>query len=403
MNASLIIGLRYVRARGSNRFLSFMTWVSLLGLMLGVVVLIVVVSVMNGFDSELKRRILGAVPHIVVSANPQTAHELSVKELTEFPGVAEASRFSSHSALLINGSESQLVALYGVQPEHEERMSIIARHTETGSFERLSNDPTGIILGRPLAFRLGLSTGDPVTVLLPIVSGRGGIRTVVLNASLAGTFRLDSELDYHLSVMHFARLESVLGTTDTGYRLKLEDIFSAPLIASRLSQSPGVKVSDWTEDYGDFFRTVKMEKIMMFLLLSLIVGIAAFSIVSSLSMLVKEKQSDIAVLRTCGLSTRGVMLIFIAQGALIGVCGVLLGTLVGVPLAYHVPDIVSQLESLVGGRILAGTYFDSIPTDVRYYDIAVVMLVSLLISLAATVYPAYRAASLRPAEVLRYE
>ncbi len=388
------IGLRYSRARTRNRYLSFMTWVSLLGMTLGVIVLIVVVSVMNGFDAELKRRILGAVPHVFVEGAGVSSEQLQAIE-----GVAAVGRFASHSALLINGSDSQLVGLYGIEPAREALMSIIPANMSTGEISRLAR-PDGVVLGRALAFRLGLTLGDRLTLLLPVVGDHDRIDTMVRNVVLVGTFQLDSELDYRLALMN---VDALAEAGHVGYRLRLYDLFTASRIASVVRQQNGVNVVDWTRQYGDFFRTVKMEKIMMFLLLTLIVAIAAFSIVSSLSMLVREKQADIAVLRTCGLSTSGVMSIFLVQGAAIGAAGVMLGTLMGVPLAYLVPDIVQYLESLAGGRMLAGTYFDTIPTDVRYADVAMVVVVSLTISIVATLYPAYRAAALRPAEILRYE
>ena len=388
------IGLRYSRARGENRFLSFITWVSLLGLALGVVALIVVVSVMNGFDTELKRRILGAVPHVVVEG-------LSREELEDIPGVSAAGRFSSQSVLLVNGSASELVSLYGIEPQNERAMSIIPDHMTFGAMKLLGEG--GIVLGEPLAYRLGLMQGDSVTVLLPVVKDAWRLDTKVINATLVGTFELDSELDYHLSLMNVESIDRVLGSTTRSYRLRLNDIFAAPGLAKELKLNNKVTVSDWSGDYGDFFRTVKMEKVMMFLLLMLVVGIAAFSIVSSLSMLVKEKKFDIAVLRTCGLSSRDVTMIFVVQGAVIGICGIVLGAIVGLPLAYYVTEVVSAIESLFGGSMLAGTYFDSIPSDVRLLDVIAILVVSLLISLAATIYPAYRAASVNPAEVLRYE
>lgn len=371
-----------------------MTWVSLLGLSLGVIALIVVVSVMNGFDSELKRRILGVVPHVLVRG-------VSIDELQRTPGVKAVARFASLSGLLVKGSDSQLIALHGIDPDREGAMSIIPEHMVYGAISSLKDG--GIVLGQPLAYRLGLRPGDGVTVLLPVLSEVQTVRTHVLNVNLMGTFELNSELDYGLGLVDLTTLSSALGPNDVGYRLRLEDIFMAPAVSAGFAAMPGVVVSDWSAHYGDFFRTVKMEKVMMFLLLMVIVGIAAFSIVSSLSMLVKEKQFDIAVLRTCGLSSRGITMIFIIQGGVVGLLGVLLGIGLGLPLAHHITEVVSSLESLFGARILAGTYFDSIPSDVRYFDVFIIVLVSLAISLLATIYPAIKAAGVRPAEVLRYE
>lgn len=374
--------------------MSFMTWVSLLGLSLGVIALIVVVSVMNGFDSELKRRILGVVPHVLVQG-------VNIEELQQTPGVEAVARFASLSGLLVKGSDSQLVQLHGIEPDREAEMSILPEHMVYGAISSLKDG--GIVLGQPLAYRLGLRPGDGVTILLPVLSEQQTVRTHVLNVNLIGTFELNSELDYGLGLLDLETLSPALSTRDLGYRLRLDDIFKAPATSEHFAAMPGVVVSDWSAQYGDFFRTVKMEKVMMFLLLTVIVGIAGFSIVSSLSMLVKEKQFDIAVLRTCGLSSRGITMIFIIQGGVVGLLGVLLGVTLGLPLAHHITVVVSLLESLFGGRILAGTYFDSIPSDVRYLDVLIIVLVSLVISLVATIYPAIKAAGVRPAEVLRYE
>jgi lipoprotein-releasing system permease protein len=374
--------------------LSFMTWVSLLGLSLGVVALIVVVSVMNGFDSELKRRILGVVPHVLVQG-------VNIEELQQTPGVEAVARFASLSGLLVKGSDSQLVQLHGIEPDREAEMSILPEHMVYGAISSLKDG--GIVLGQPLAYRLGLRPGDGMNILLPVLSEQQTVRTHVLNVNLIGTFELNSELDYGLGLLDLETLSPALSTRDLGYRLRLDDIFKAPATSEHFAAIPGVVVSDWSAQYGDFFRTVKMEKVMMFLLLTVIVGIAGFSIVSSLSMLVKEKQFDIAVLRTCGLSSRGITMIFIIQGGVVGLLGVLLGVTLGLPLAHHITVVVSSLESLFGGRILAGTYFDSIPSDVRYLDVLIIVLVSLVISLVATIYPAIKAAGVRPAEVLRYE
>jgi|TARA_B110000240_G_C13451307_1_gene432624 lipoprotein-releasing system permease protein len=371
-----------------------MTWVSLLGLSLGVIALIVVVSVMNGFDSELKRRILGVVPHVQVQG-------VNIDELQRTPGVEAVARFASLSGLLVKGSDSQLVQLHGIEPDREAEMSILPEHMVYGAISLLKDG--GIVLGQPLAYRLGLRPGDGVTILLPVLSEQQTVRTHVLNVNLIGTFELNSELDYGLGLLDLKTLSPALGTRELGYRLRLDDIFKAPATSEHFAAMPGVVVSDWSAQYGDFFRTVKMEKVMMFLLLTVIVGIAGFSIVSSLSMLVKEKQFDIAVLRTCGLSSRGITMIFIIQGGVVGLLGVLLGVTLGLPLAHHITVVVSSLESLFGGRILAGTYFDSIPSDVRYLDVLIIVLVSLVISLVATIYPAIKAAGVRPAEVLRYE
>ena len=393
MMAPFYIGLRFARSRRGNTFLSLITWVSVIGLALGVAALIVVTSVMNGFETELKRRILGSVPHLVVGGLPPD-------QLLELGNVVAVSRFASQSALLVNKSESRLVAIYGIDPNLEDRMSIIPNHMVFGSIKDLGSTRRAIVLGASLASRLGITPDGDITIIFPFLDKHNTLEAKVIHTKLVGTFKLDSELDYSLALINIDFFDQITNNSLLSYRLRLNDAFEAPSITQQLARND-LEVKDWTWEHGDFFRAVKMEKIMMFVLLLLVVVIAGFTIVSSLSMAVKEKKYDIAILRSCGLSTCNVTVIFMVHGALIGVFGVLLGTIAGLPLAYNITGVVSALESILGGSLLAGTYFDSIPSDLRLNDILIIISASLAISITATVYPAYRAASLNPAEILR--
>ncbi len=403
MNISTFIGVRYSGlgffTKGSeNKFLSFITLVSLIGMALGVIALIVVVSVMNGFDTELKRRILGVVPHVVVSG------EIDVELMMSDSRVVAMAPFLSRIALLLDGDNSQLIMLNGVDASREREMSIVPAHMTQGSIEDLGRSAHGIIIGRPLAYRLGAIVGDTLTMVIPEPSVKGNsISPRVTRVHLVGTFELDAQLDYGLALINYQYLQRIVGTEAVDTRLKLANVFDAPNVAADYSAFDNVKTEDWTQQYGDFFETVKMEKVMMFMLLLLIVTIAAFNIVSSLSMMVKDKQRDIAVLRTFGLSSAGVMKIFMTQGAVIGVIGIFVGTVLGLLLAHNITEVVGFFETLLGSRLLAGTYFDSVPTDVRYADVLLIVIVTFAISLLATLYPAIRAASLQPAAVLKSE
>ena len=394
MRAFFFIGVRYACSRRGNKVLSAITWVSIIGLGLGVAALIVVTSVMNGFETELKRRILGAVPHVVVEGLPKN-------QLAALDNVITVSRFTSQTALLVNKSLSRLVTIYGVEPVAEHQMSIIPNTMVYGSINDLETDRSGIVLGTSLALRLGLAKGSDVTVILPILRDDGNLKTEIFHATLVATFSLESELDYNLALMNFDSLSKLTSKDLLSYRLRLDEVFNAPAVTKEL-QGLALHVNDWSMEHGDFFRAVKMEKIMMFVLLLLIVAIASFTIVSSLSIAVKEKKSDIAILRSCGLSKYKVTSIFMVQGTLIGVFGVILGALVGLPLAYHITEVVSSLESIFGGSLLAGTYFSSIPSDIRLTDIGIIILASFSISVVATIYPAYCAAKLKPVEILRH-
>lgn len=402
MNLAAAIGLRYSRSKKGSFFLSFISGISFFGLLLGVVALTVVVSVMNGFDRELKRRILGAVPHVVI----ETSAPAAVRQwVSEQPGVAGAAEFLERPGVIIHGGSNRLVSLYGIEPEIESSMSIVPDHMRTGAMGDLIEGENRVVIGRPLAYQLGVGPGDTMTVIVPELSATGrSIRPRLMRVQVSGLFELDSELDYSLVLMHGADLRKLIGVNERHIRVQLDNIFAAPSFSRQASALTEVdRTRDWTRQFGDFFETVRMEKTMMFILLTLIVAIAAFNIVSSLSMMVKEKQADIAVFRTLGLSPAGVMGIFVTQGAVVGVLGTLMGLIIGVPLAFYIPEIVAFFEDLFGVRMLAGTYFDRLPSDVRAPDIAVIGLVSVVITLLATLYPARQAARLQPADVLRYE
>lgn len=375
-------------SRRSSRFLSLITGVSIFGLTLGVMALVVVVSVMNGFDSQLKHRILGAVPHVISRDRPEPKVGESSAEFLRFQGMVLA-------------GDSRLVTIFGIDPMAESEISVLPDHMLTGDLSALQAGSNKAVVGSTLAARLGLWSDEQTTLLIPVASD-GGSRVIpkIAKVTIAGTFRLDSELDHSLLLMHVEDLKRFTGSDHVTYRITLDNIFSAGTYKADFPESI---MSTWYDDYGDFFAAVRMEKLMMFLLLTMIVMIAALNTVSGLSMMVKEKQAEIAVLRTMGLDRHQISLIFVVQGSAIGMLGVLLGLIIGLPIAYHVTEIVSFFENIFGGRMLAGTYFDRVPTDVRLTDIFAIALVSIFIAITATLYPAFRAGRLEPAQVLRAE
>lgn len=398
MNVSLLIAERYLRAGSSTKFGSLFSTVSFLGLVLGVIALIVVVSVMNGFDRELKARILGAVPHVLVQSESTKEVAAAVASMQ----VVAITPFQEAQLLLVARRGSHLVTVFGISPEKEIGASILPESMIEGRLTELTSGARGIVLGESVARRLGVRIGDKISLVLPDASITGDlIRPRLGSAIVKGIFSVGSELDFHLGVMH---VEDLVQQTKKPLvtRLTLDDLFAAPM-ATRLLREAGYDAEDWTNRYGDFFETVRMEKIMMFILLSFVVAVASFSIVSGLSMLVDSKRRDIAVLRTMGMTESGIRQLFLAQGTLITLIGVSVGALLGIPLAYHVPEVMGFVESLVGFSIVEGTYFDRIPTDPRMLDIAVILVVASLIGFAATLYPSIQAARLAPAEILRYE
>ncbi len=396
MNTAFLVGLRFSMGQKGSAYLSFITRVSIFGLTLGVIALVVVVSVMNGFDSQLKLRILGAVPHLIVPGESATNPAVE-------PLVQGSARFVRYEGMIVGRGEARLVAIYGIDPDQEARVSIIPDHIVEGSLKDLAPGSYNMLLGSSLAARFGLWPGSSTTMLIPVPSDEGNtVLPKIARTTLAGTFTLGSEMDYGLVLLHIDDLQKIVGKADAGQRITLHNIFDVEKYI-QLAGLDGNRVEKWSEEYGDFFETVKMEKLMMFLLLTLIVMIAAFNTISGLSMMVKDKQSEIAVLRTMGLAKQQVTMIFVVQGVLIGLSGVVLGLCIGVPLAYHVTEIVGAFEDMLGGRMLAGTYFDRVPTDVRFDDLIVIACVSLGITVLATIYPAYRASKVEPAAVLRAE
>ncbi|MFT4712347.1 MAG: lipoprotein-releasing system permease protein [Candidatus Azotimanducaceae bacterium] len=397
----LEIALRYSSSRKESGYLSFISKVSLFGMSLGVIVLTIIVSVMNGFDTELKRRILGAVPHVVLVDN---ANLLNRDELMKHPAVEYVAPFQERQGMVVGRNASKLITVYGVEVSSEAAVSIISDNMTQGTISVLTPSSNAVVIGRALGYQLGLRLGDELAIVIPKPNPGGkSVKPILAKVIVEGFFELESELDYGLILMSLADLQKISKDTRASYRVKLKDIFEAETYSEYFSSryGPQVEVSNWTELYGDFFETVKMEKIMMFVLLSFVVMIAAFNIVSGLSMMVKDKSSDIAILTTLGLPSSSIMLVFVVQGAVIGFLGILLGLIIGLPIAFYVPEIVSFIEQMIGARMLAGTYFSEVPSDVRVSDIVLIVWVSIIISLMATLYPAYSASRLDPAEVLR--
>ena len=395
---SLWIGWRYLAIRG-RAFVSLITWVSVLGLGLGVAVLVVVISVMNGFDEELHRRILGTVPHVVLI--PPT--EADAADLTRFESVGTPFRFFEAEGMAARGSGVEAVAIYGVDAKGIEAMSAVTQKMTTGSIDDLVKTQGGLVMGVPLAMHLGLAVGDPVTLILSTPSND----TVVPRLerfTLVGTFEIGADLDYGLVLVGYddIRARGLGSTGRVGVRLKLADPLKIDAAVNELTRiaPSGWQITDWRSNYGELFRAVRLEKGMMFMLLVLIVAIAAFNIVSAQTMLVNDKRSDIAILRTMGASEGLVLRLVLVQGILVAMAGIGFGLLLGLFLAHHVTESVSLLESLIGARLLDGTYFDTIPSLVLPADVALIAGVSFVFCLICALHPARRAAALNPAEAL---
>ncbi len=406
----LFIGLRYARSRRGARFVSVVSAVALCGLALGVMALVVVLSVMNGFDRELRARILSLVPHVTVHTRDSSEdwHPLA-ERLLALPGVTAAVPWTGGTAMLSTPGVVRGVELGGVRPLEDLAISGVAEHMVAGSLADLEPGGFGIVLGGLLARSLRVDVGDTVTVMLPqLTVTPAGAWPRMRRFHVVGVFRVGAQVDASTALVH---LEDAGRLYRTGrgvhaVRLLLDEPAQAPAIAARVAAAePERVIEDWSRTQGTLFSAVRMEKRMVTLLLMVVVAVAAFNIVSILTMVVAEKRGAIAVLRTMGASPAQVMAIFAAQGTLTGVAGVATGLAAGIPLALHAGAILAWFEELLGLRLFdPNVYFISyLPSQVQGADVALVSGVALLLCVLATVYPAHRAAAIGPAEALRYE
>ncbi len=407
------IGLRYVRTRRRGFFVSFISWVSMLGVCLGVAALIVILSVMNGFEAELRDRLLNLSSHATLSgASEQLRNwQLLGQRARQVPGVVGVAPYLELQGMV--GRSDALVGarVRGVLPDQEPQVSDVDSHMVSGALDMLVPGNQSMLMGAGLAWQLQAQVGDQITVLIPeTVPGTTELRPRLQSFTLGGIFEFGAqEQDNSLVLIHMADAAALAGTegAPNGLRLKFNDIFAAPSGVQQVNQALGGNLAgtDWTQENASYFRAVKIEKTMMAVMLMLIVAIAAFNIVAALVMVVNEKRTDIAILRTVGLSPRQVIAVFITQGLLIGWVGILAGLVLGLLLAFNVSSIVPWIEQGFGVHFFDPTlyYITQIPSEVHGMQVFWVALVALLLTALATIYPARRGARVEPAEALRYE
>lgn len=408
----IAIGLRYTRAKRRNHFISFISMASMLGIAIGVTALITVVSVMNGFEQELRARILGMVAHATIAGAGEDLQDWprAVDLAMTDPRVVGAAPYAERESLLQAG-RSQGALLRGVDPRLEPAVSELAELMVEGSLDDLVPGAFQVLVGRDLALYLGVGLGDSITVMVPeFRSTPVGVAPQARRFTVAGIFSAGmQDYDRQLAIIHLQDAQRLLrmGEGVTGVRLKLHDMFQGWRVARDLTEQMGqyYRIRDWTAEHSNFFRAIQMEKTVMFIILSLIVLVAAFQLVSSLVMLVTDKQADIAILRTLGMSPRSVMAVFVVQGSIIGVIGVLLGVMGGVALTLNLDHVVNAVETLFGFEVMPADvyYITGLPTDLRGSDVGMVTAVALAMSMLATIYPAWRASRTEPAAALRYE
>jgi lipoprotein-releasing system permease protein len=407
------IGLRYTRAKQRTRFISFISIISIVGMALGMMVLITVLSVMNGFQREIRTRILGVASHVQVSGPNNVLEnwrEVAAQAARHEQVVATAPYISAQG-LLTHGSAVHGVFVRGILPMEEERVADFERHMRTGRLEALRPGEYGIILGAQLARALGVMPGEKVILVAP--QGQvtpAGILPRLKQFTVVGIFNVDHyEYDSGLALVHLedARTLFRFGDAVSGIRLKLKDLFQSRAVARDLTGmiNADVYISDWTMQNANLLRAISIEKRMMFLIIFLIIAVAAFNIVSSLVMAVKDKQADIAILRTLGASPRSITKIFLVQGMMVGVLGTVLGVTSGVVLALNVDSVVLFIEHVFGFKFFSKDVYliSDLPSELQMPDVVITAVASFVLSLLATLYPSYRASKVNPAEALRYE
>lgn len=410
----LFVGLRYIRAKRRNQFISFISFSSMAGIALGVTALITVLSVMNGFITELRERILGMASHVTVSGYEGELKDwrsVADQVLKSQPRVVGLAPYIRAEGMLTYGQDVSGTIIRGVLPSDEPEVSNVWEKMLQGQLSDLKAGEYNIILGKGLARSLGAVVGDKVTLVTPqAMTTPAGILPRLKRFTVVGVFEVGhNDYDTAMSFIHIDDAAKLfrMGDNVTGIRLKLDDLFQAPWVRQDLSRTlPGLYwLSDWTLQHANFFRAVNIEKRMMFFILMLIVAVAAFNIMASLVMVVTDKQADIAILRTLGAKPRSIMFIFLIQGAIIGVIGNVLGAIGGVSLALNVDTVVPFIEKLFGVDFMPADvyYISDFPSELHWDDVTQITVVAFLLSVLFTIYPAWRGARTQPAEALRYE
>jgi lipoprotein-releasing system permease protein len=409
----ILIGLRYLRARRRNHFISFISFSSMICMALGVTALIVVLSVMNGFQRDVRERILSAVSHVQIEGlDKQLANWQGVlAEVSTHSEVVAAAPYIEGQGMLMANQTARGIMVRGILPDMETTVADFAEHMQVGSLENLRPGEFGIVLGDNLARSLWLRVGDKVTLMIPqgTVTAIGMVPRLK-TFTVTGMFDMGhSDFDSGLALVHLedaGRLYQI-ETGASGIRVKLTDPFAAKRVSAELASQLAIDAyyMDWTAGRANFFRAVQIEKTMMLIIVSLIVLVAAFSLVSTLVMTVTDKEADIAILRTLGARPKSVMTIFIVQGAVVGLIGLILGVIGGVSLTFNLDVVVSFIEYLSGAKILSKDVYmiSDLPTDLRWGEVFGISLFAFILALLATIYPSWRASRLQPAEALRYE
>ncbi|MDY7559731.1 lipoprotein-releasing ABC transporter permease subunit [Pseudomonas sp. 10B1] len=410
---SIFIGMRYTRAKRRNHFISFISMTSMIGLALGVLAMIVVLSVMNGFQREMSSRILGMVPHAVIDGvTPLNDWKPVATAALKNPEVTAAVPFTEMDGMFSYKGSMQPIQVSGVDPALEHQVSIVAQHITQGRLEDLKAGAFGVVVGEITARRFRLNVGDKVTLIVPeaSASAAGGITPRLQRLTVVGVFKVGAELDGTMALINVAdaaQIQHWQPNQVQGVRLALKDLYTAPQVSASVVAGLGAdyRADDWTHTQGSLFSAMKMEKTMIGLLLLMIVAVAAFNIIATLIMVVNDKGADIAILRTIGATPGQIMTIFMVQGTVIGIVGTLIGGVLGVIAAINVSAMVGWLERVSGQHIFSSdVYFvNNLPSQLQGGDVVLICSAGFILSFLATLYPAWRAAQIQPAYALRYE
>lgn len=411
----LLVGLRYTRAKRKNHFISFISMTSMVGIALGVAALIIVLSVMNGFQAELRSRILGVASHIEITENSNRLDNWQAlsAQVDAQPNTQANAPYVMAQGMLSYGQAVQGALVRGILPVEEDKVADLGKNMQVGQLDDLQAGEFNIILGSDLARSLGVTIGEKVVLMAP--QGQftpTGVVPRIKQFNVVGLFQIGMyEYDAGLALIHMSDAAKLyrMGDKVSGLRLKINDLFDAPAMTAELDKTltplGAYYITDWTQQHANFFKAVQLEKRVMFIILTLIVAVAAFNIVSTLVMAVTDKRADIAIMRTLGTSPSSIMQIFIVQGALIGIIGTIFGAFFGILIAFNIDTIIPFIENLFHVQFLAKDvyYISELPSKLVWSDVITIIVVSVILSLLATLYPSYKASKINPAEALRYE
>lgn len=412
--AALCIGLRYIRAKKGSFFISFISLISILGIALGVTVLITVLSVVNGFDREIKRQLFGMIAPITVSdfMGPMENWQPLIREIKQIPNVTGVAPLVNGQAMLIGAESSYPVLINGILPEAENQISALANNMVQGNLLSLKPNQAGIILGEELANQLNVHVGDDLTIAVQKKVTQTSIVPEFKRFIVKGIFKAGGggfSFDTRYAFIHLTEAQELfhLGSAISMLHVNINDIYLAPKVTLELQDQleRPLRIGNWTQQLGDFFENIRMTKTMMFFIFIMIIAVAVFNLICTMVMIVKSKQGDIAILRTIGATPATILVIFLVQGALIGVGGTLLGIVAGVSLSYRVGVVSTWIQHFFNTKLMSSNiYFvDYLPSELQWNDIYLISLVAFSLSLVATLYPAWRASRVDPADVLRYE